>query len=1591
MPAEAVRKVWILGDSTAALQDENGNKRGWAQMLQQFFNADEIEIIDKAKSGASSKSFYKETAFWPTIKPQITAGDIVIIQFAHNDEKCSGADGDILNDFFTSNPSSKPAGWDYSNKYRGTHPSETFPTYIKAYIDEAKAAGATPIVVSPICRKYFSGNSITAAGQHNLWQKFDKLEGGVYTPDYTGMATDDGSMNYALQAKKVAESYDDVPFIDLTGATKAMYESYGADYCTENIFCVTDEAKGWQGDGTHPSPFGATLIARQFAQLVKDYYASETNDKKKNILKNLADNTILSSDIVFSPSTGDLGKAYVGQTLTKAINVSAFSLPTAEGTFTFTTTGGFLVSSDGINYSESATAAYTGSTLIQTLYVKLDVSSQGSISGELKASCGALSGSLALSAEAISLENGTAVKVFYDLSSNTDFTVTGPCNALPETYSNMYAKDYNTMNANADWSGTEYEKQNPKVQRNCIEGGNWPAGEEDENTSRYIQFGITAPTDIQIAISKISFYVGGAGGNGMKFKAYYSTSPDFPVGEHNTTNFLWQTSMTSNKAYYVSTVPVVTITDGETLYVRLYPYYGSAASGKTFCLKDMTIEGVATEYSAPGEVFNLTTTVNPADAGTIEAVPNSNKIKEGKEVTLTAKKNFGYKFSKWVLNGTEYSTDEKITFTMDGDKSFVAEYETIPVYTVKTFVKNDAELPLGSITISPDENGGKYEEGTEITVSAEESKIIKFMRWEDNSTANPRTINVSADINITAEYEVQDFIAVFDASKIQQYAYPSTTNYPFPADITWDAERNTKAYIVKVGTNTPAYTQTGGTPVVRNRENVVVPGLNGLYQNGYKTTDIAWQYEFSTKNFTAATFTSQICAKNNADKNYKAQYSLNGTDFTDIEGAVCQTLGTSKITDFNFDLPADAMDKDIIYIRITGTGEEIYGTYPVEGTFDGLEYYAHSESGVGNVYVMGTAETEADAIAPVITSTIPANNATGISANGRITISYDERIQAGNLVNGDATLGSKTLSPTWNTRSVSFDYVGLEYGKTYTFTMPKGYVTDKSGNDAEAVEINFSVMERVKPTARIFDAVVDHSLSIGYGESIAATKTMPKQYRYIQDAINDAPASSTKPYLIYIKEGYYDDPNPYFNSSYGTRWTDASMTTTERIGGNGKSEDGSIKYDDCRIVFVNKPNVHLIGHDGTCAARTRIASDRQDGGDKTNWQKPWYHVNAGATIEVQANADGFLMAGITIDNENWTKDGKAGPQALCLNTDADRLIFDGVRARSYQDTYKSNGTYKRAFWNNSIIEGSVDFIYGNGDVWFENTTLDINRDKGGWIVAPSHDKETRWGYVFNNTTITTHYASDPASYSISFGRPWHGFPKTVFLHTKMELTPIEGYWSETMGGLPALWALYDIKDKNGYTLPDDFADEDGNKMSSNASRKDYYYMDGENKITGEAKNWLSPSDIASYTIENVMAGDGTGDINTGAWNPLPAVEKTSVPDITVNGNIATWTADKFAICYVVIINGKPAAFVTDAQFIGNEGDRITVQSVNEHGILSAKSTTVTLDAATNINNIDASGSANSTSDSKLYNVAGQRTTGTTRGILIRNGRKFVNR
>lgn len=252
---------------------------------------------------------------------------------------------------------------------------------------------------------------------------------------------------------------------------------------------------------------------------------------------------------------------------------------------------------------------------------------------------------------------------------------------------------------------------------------------------------------------------------------------------------------------------------------------------------NLVIEGTLVGAATQVTKYALNTQVVPSEAGAIDRDPDMETYKEGTKVTLKATKNFGYKFKEWQdAAGAVVSTDAETTITMDGEKTIKAVFETVPIYTVTTDVKNDADRDLGSITLSPNDHDGKYEAGTKITATANTSKILKFTNWEDNSTSAEREITVDKDMTIIANYEVQDFIAVFDASKTAAYATQGT--YPFSADVTWDADRNAKVSIVKQSDGS-LVTGTNATPVVRNRANSgVLNTLSGVFQNGYNTAEI---------------------------------------------------------------------------------------------------------------------------------------------------------------------------------------------------------------------------------------------------------------------------------------------------------------------------------------------------------------------------------------------------------------------------------------------------------------------------------------------------------------------------------------------------------------------------------------------------------------------------------------------------------------------------------------------------------------------------------------------------------------------------------
>lgn len=558
------RKVHTIGDSTMATYDPNTTvTRGWGQMFQQFFKGD-VTVNNRAKNGASSKSFYKESAYWQSVKKQIEPGDYVLIQFAHNDEKSNGCDGDELKAYYQSIGDEAKAN---ACDYRGTTASGTYKDYLRKYVEETRALGATPVLVGAICRKYFDGSTIRRNGRHDLGDKFDKIEGGKLT---TGnkVAADDHTYDYPYQMQEVAKELG-VQYLDLTTATKELYESYGDAKANALLF---------DGNGsTHTSAMGATLIARLAAQLMQ----------KAGIL---SENINLTSDLSVNPSTVDLGQAYKGQTVVREVSVNGFDLVPAEGNVSITVSNGLKVSADGNDYSSIATLAYKEGNLIGSFKTSYEFAAAGDINESITVSCGDKTVTIPVVGKCVELADGVAASAYWRLEKDDNCTVEGPVDPIGETYSEMKLQKYSSPNANTTWpEGTGFDATR-KTQRNIIEGESWPAGEIDEVSTRWIEFAVKPAKGTTFNVNEISLYVCGCGGNGMHCKIYYSKEADF-ANAVNIADF--SGSMKANDMMEVKATPVIELSEGETLRLRVYPWYGSAATGKTICLSDVKVAGVA--------------------------------------------------------------------------------------------------------------------------------------------------------------------------------------------------------------------------------------------------------------------------------------------------------------------------------------------------------------------------------------------------------------------------------------------------------------------------------------------------------------------------------------------------------------------------------------------------------------------------------------------------------------------------------------------------------------------------------------------------------------------------------------------------------------------------------------------------------------------------------------------------------------------------------------------------------------------------------------------------------------------------------------
>ena len=895
--------------------------------------------------------------------------------------------------------------------------------------------------------------------------------------------------------------------------------------------------------------------------------------------------------------------------------------------------------------------------------------------------------------------------------------------------------------------------------------------------------------------------------------------------------------------YDLSSVPA---TD-DILYAKIYIY--GLANNKQYAFSDVVIKGDVAGQIEAVPTYTMSVNLGTEGAGKVSSTPAGNEFDEGTSITVNATENFGYHFAAWTDGeGNEVSKENPYTFDIKQNTTLVATYTKNNVYALNVQLEGGANANL--VQFQPEghvEDGiHHYEEGTDVKLTAQNNRILTFTNWEGDATGT----NAEAELKMDGEKNVK---AVFSATD----------------------------YIVE-NAGLLQLRQADGTTTSWLANGVAAGKVNGKYGiRCWRPIADNWyfQLQFSSKGYQNLKLSASVGDDYNAYSIVNAQYSTDGETFT--------TFGTYNLPNRGwdsqeFDLPAEAADKDRVYIRFLP--DYTSPKTGVESANDGLS--------LAELFVLADATGTADEVATLVSSN-PEQNATGVSASGSVILTFDNKIKAGE---GKATLNGEEIAPIISGKTAIFKYMGLKYATQYIFSMPEGVLVSRSGKPVAAAEISFTTMERLQPEAKLYDAVVAQD---GSGD-----------YQTLQAAIDKAPAGRTKPWLIFVKNG---------------------------------------RYNEHIDIPATKTHLHIIGQDRDL---TVVYDNRLCGGDNA------YSVDPGATVVVKGT-DTFFE-NITLEN-SYGYEKLAGPQALALNTVADRVAMNNVALLSYQDTWiTSSSSTARHYIKNSLIEGAVDFIYNNGNVYLDGDTIQINRPSGGYIVAPRHTADTKWGYVFQNNIIRPRKGIDVTD--VWLGRPWHDQPKTVYINTQTFINiPAKG-WYNTMGGLPVLWAEYNTVDK------------DGNPVDLSQRETYYYYIDSNTGVKHEVfnvKNTLTAEEAAQYTIKNVCGGDDN-------WQPDLMCEACDAPVVKGEGSQLSWETVPYAICYVVTKNGEVAGFTTQTSFDGyTASDQWQVQAVNEFGGLSQKGT---VNNTTGVN--EKLGMRNEKWADAIYTIDGKRLSQLQRGLNI---------
>jgi len=209
-------KIFLAGDSTMSIKDKkNYPETGWGMPFVNFWN-ENVEVINLAKNGRSTKSFQREN-LWQRIVDEEQEGDYVLIQFGHNDEVPTKA-----------NATTQPE----------------FKANLEKFVKEARGKKAIPVLITPIARRKFDANG--------------KVEG---THDV-----------YSAIVRTVAAEQK-VPLIDLDKEGQQLYQQLGVEPSKLLFnYLAPGEHPNYptgKADDTHFSELGARKVAEMVLKNIR--------------------------------------------------------------------------------------------------------------------------------------------------------------------------------------------------------------------------------------------------------------------------------------------------------------------------------------------------------------------------------------------------------------------------------------------------------------------------------------------------------------------------------------------------------------------------------------------------------------------------------------------------------------------------------------------------------------------------------------------------------------------------------------------------------------------------------------------------------------------------------------------------------------------------------------------------------------------------------------------------------------------------------------------------------------------------------------------------------------------------------------------------------------------------------------------------------------------------------------------------------------------------------------------------------------------------------------------------------------------------